>query len=459
MSSYTFTANVALQILQRKSPKEIARWCTPQIQNLGPVYVKLAQFLSVRRDLFDDDVIEELSKVQKECNELAMPVSKVESILRREHGDGFVNDLTIERDPLGIASLAQVHKGTSLSSGNTYAIKVLQDISERDIAISFLQLKLLAKLADLTTPNGHTQTIIKEYEDMLKEEMDYEQEAMNAKSMEFYYKDLTWVKIPEVVDSSPSSIIYEYVDVVPVDEKEVLSLAFDTEVLAKRVYLMYLKQLFEFDMFHADLHPGNLGIERDTGNIVMFDFGMTGVITPMLRDSLQRVATSLYTNDDVMLMYALQDLDIIPDNVRSGDVRPYVDTLMSMAQRTANNTMSPTAMQRNILKLPKDKFSVPSRLVFWFRSLAFVQAAVTDLNPDHDFETPLVQQLPNNTMSLESIRQGFVQAGNVSYKMERNLQGVRDSMRTIESMKQELTLARSMVQIALLWLLMDTFFL
>jgi predicted unusual protein kinase regulating ubiquinone biosynthesis (AarF/ABC1/UbiB family) len=378
-----------------------------------------------------------------------MEISKREVvyILMKDHGPKFVGDLDIEDTPIGIASLGQVHKATS-KDGKVLAIKVLRDITLDDIDRSFFQLKLLAGVADFMNPGmggSHTSQIVEEYKEMLYSEIDYEQEAMNAMQMKKYYENIPWVEVPEVHFYSPRTIGYEYIEGIAIDDVDTLKSKFDTTVLAKRVYSMYLKQIFEFGFFHADLHPGNICVESDTGNIVMFDYGMMGEITPLIKDSFQRLAAAVYTNDDALLLYSLQELKIVNPSTRLRNIRGTLDFLLGVAIRNTGANMTNSMLQRKLLKIPKDDFNIPAELVFWFRSIAFVQSAVLRLNPEHDFETPLQSMFPK-VGNVESMGKAFMQAGNTAYKVQQSVEQMKESLDSIGEIRGEMTVLKNMVQ-------------
>ena len=443
METYRFTANLSWKIMTKQPPEMIARWAVPQVQQLGPVYIKFAQFLSVRRDIFQDGVIQELSKVQKECD--AMQISKLDvvKILMEESGD-MVYDLKIDDAPIGIASLGQVHKAKH-KDGRVMAVKVLRKIPDNDLKRSFMQMSFLGWILDLANPSmsSHTLDIVKEYQEMLYEEMNYQQEAMNATMMREHFRDVPWVKIPEVYFSTKRCIWYEYVKGVPIDDIEELSKVFDTRVLANRVYKMYLKQLFETGFFHADLHPGNIVIEADTGNVVMYDYGMTGEITPFMRESFTRLITAIYTKDDSMMLYALQDLHIISGDAKLRNVRSSLDFILGLALKSSS--LSPEILQKKISKIPKDNFNIPSELIFWFRSIAFVQSAVVNLDPSYDFEAPLKKYISNAT-TIESFAKGFLQAGNTSYKIEQGVESMKHSLQSLENLQTDVLILKTVTQ-------------
>ena len=444
METYKFTADLGFRILTKQPPEQIARWAIPKVQRLGPIYIKFAQFLSVRRDVFPDSVIDELSVVQKDNKALEMSKLDVVKILMGEFGEDFVYKLKIEDRSIGVASLGQVHRAKYID-GRDLAVKVQRRLTDRELHRTFGQLSFLGALLDFSNPSmkSHTWQIVQEYQQMLKEELNYEQEALQATMMRENFKDVPWVTIPQVYFYSKKTICYEYVEGVPIDDVSELSKTFDTKVLANRLYRMYLKQLFEDGFFHADLHPGNLAVDPKTGNIILYDFGMTGEISPFMRESFTRLITAIYTKDDSMMLYALQDLHIVSSSTKLRNVRSSLDFLLGIALNSSS--LSPEMLQKKFSKIPKQEFLVPSNLIFWFRSIAFVQSAVIKLDSAYDFQPPLQKYITNST-TLESFAKGFLQVDSASFKLQKGVESMKHSLQSLEGLQSDVWTLKGIVQ-------------
>lgn len=76
------------------------------IQHLGPTFIKLAQWASSRPDLFDEELIVHLVRLQDSTN--TYPLSVTHATFRSEFGDNWADRLTIDPVPIGSGCIAQV---------------------------------------------------------------------------------------------------------------------------------------------------------------------------------------------------------------------------------------------------------------------------------------------------------------------------------------------------------------
>ena len=103
--------------------------------SLGPVYIKLGQWLSSRADILPQPYLQELSKLQDSVP--AAPFEQVKPIIEKDIG--LINEKFDNIDPTSIsgASLGQVYRGTI--SGQQIVIKVkrpgIEKVVEKDLKI------------------------------------------------------------------------------------------------------------------------------------------------------------------------------------------------------------------------------------------------------------------------------------------------------------------------------------
>ena len=93
-------------------------------EELGPIFVKLGQVISTRKDLLPNDVADELSKLQDRVKPFPEDISM--KIIENELGDKISNLFNdFKAEPLASASIAQVH-AAQLKNGKDVVIKVVR---------------------------------------------------------------------------------------------------------------------------------------------------------------------------------------------------------------------------------------------------------------------------------------------------------------------------------------------
>ncbi|MGA0253938.1 MAG: AarF/UbiB family protein, partial [Vulcanococcus sp.] len=113
---------------QERRQKRRARWLTAQLLELGSAFIKLGQLLSARPDVLPASWVEELSRLQDSVP--AFSFDTAQSLLEQELGERCAEIIDIEEQPLGAASLAQVHRA-SLRSGRQVVFKIQRPGLER----------------------------------------------------------------------------------------------------------------------------------------------------------------------------------------------------------------------------------------------------------------------------------------------------------------------------------------
>lgn len=100
-----------LAVLKRN---DIAHGITPQklrtiLEELGPTFIKLGQILSMRPDLIPKTYCDELTQLRSQVT--PMDYGEVRSLIRQEYSVRHIHEIFLffDREPLGSASIAQVH--------------------------------------------------------------------------------------------------------------------------------------------------------------------------------------------------------------------------------------------------------------------------------------------------------------------------------------------------------------
>ena len=361
-----------------------ARWLTAQFLQLGSAFIKLGQLLSARPDVLPAEVVEELAHLQDRVP--AFPFAVVETLLERELGERRAEIIDLEVDPLGSASLAQVHRA-SLRSGRQVVFKVQRPGLERLFRLDLEVLQQVAAVVQRHPRWGAGRDwvgIAKECRRVLVRELDFRLEAEHAARFRQQFLDDPDVRIPAVVWelSSRRVLCLDYVPGIKINDREALVRAgIEPAAVAEKGAASYLQQLVRFGFFHADPHPGNLAVASD-GALIYYDFGMMGQISERLRSRLGRMVRAAASRDANALVEELQQAGVIAGGIDPGPVRRLVRVMLTEA-------LTPPFSANVIDKLSGDlyelvygqPFRLPPELIFVMRALSTFEGVGRSLDP------------------------------------------------------------------------------
>ena len=382
--------NLRFTIFQTKRNKKSrikikrAKWFTNQLINLGSAFIKIGQLLSARPDLIPNTWIQELSKLQDQVPNFSF--KQVEETILEELGSKFNEIDQIICDPVGSASLAQVHKGT-LKDGKKVVFKV-QRPNLKELFI--IDLGIMQQIAGLLQKNKNWSrgrnwvAIAKECRKVLMKELDFNCEAQYAARFRQQFLDDKNVEVPEVIwdMSSEKVLCLSYLEGTKISDLEKLqSQEIDLPKIAEVGAISYLKQLVNYGFFHADPHPGNLAVSNK-GKLIFYDFGMMGNISNNLQTRLGGMVQAAALRDASSLVSQLQQAGLISKNIDIGPVRRLVRLMLKEA-------LTPPFSPNIIEKLSGDlyelvyetPFQLPVDLIFVMRALSTFEGVGRMLDP------------------------------------------------------------------------------
>ncbi|MEM1133849.1 MAG: 2-polyprenylphenol 6-hydroxylase [Pseudomonadota bacterium] len=263
---------------------------------IGPAAIKLGQTLATRPDLVGEEAARNLQELQDKLP----PVDYDEIVREIEAGlDGPLDQFFshIDPEPVGAASVAQVHRATT-TDGRDVAIKVLRPGVRRKFAQDIATYEWAA--AHVGAMGGEAsrlrpELVIANFKRWTNSELDLRREAASASELGEAMKAEPGYTIPEIDwDRTCGTVMtLEWVDGIKISRVEELREAgHDLSAIAKRLVLAFLKQAIASGFFHADMHQGNLFVKAD-GTIVAIDFGIMGRIDRRARYWLAEILYGL----------------------------------------------------------------------------------------------------------------------------------------------------------------------
>ncbi|MGE4500997.1 MAG: ubiquinone biosynthesis regulatory protein kinase UbiB [Hydrogenovibrio sp.] len=253
------------------------------LEELGPIFIKLGQALSTRKDLLPEDIGTELRKLQDDCPPFdeQHSIAIIERGLKRSIEEAYAS---FDPKPMASASIAQVH-AASLYDGTEVVVKVvrpdIKPVIEQDVAI----MKSLAGLLEAAvkeTKRLHPVEVVEEFEKTILDELDMMREASNASQLRRNFENSDLLYVPEIYWSHTNDNVMtmERIRGIRISEvDQLIEAGIDLTDLSAKGVTIFFTQVFKHNFFHADMHPGNIFVLPD-GRYAAIDFGIMGTLNP-----------------------------------------------------------------------------------------------------------------------------------------------------------------------------------
>jgi ubiquinone biosynthesis protein len=277
------------------------------LQEAGGIFIKFGQMLSARTDLVPTAIALELSSLQDDCAPL--PVEGLLEVVRAELGRP-VEELFdfFDQTPLAAASIAQVHRAR-LHGGDQVVVKIqrpeVERLVERDLDILLRLASTLEARAGWARRIGSVD-LARGFAQNLAEELDFRVEAQNMAAIGAHNGAVRTPAVHRQL-STRRVLIEEWIDgqnlrlaQQPLDQLE-------RTTLARSLLDSLLSQIFDFGVFHADPHAGNVLLGSD-GRLVLLDFGSVGRLDTLQRSALAQALAAIARRRPAPLRDALVDL-------------------------------------------------------------------------------------------------------------------------------------------------------
>ena len=368
---------------QRSRQRRRARWLTQAFLGLGSAFIKLGQLLSARPDVLPAELVEELATLQDRVP--AFPFAVVQDLLEQELGERCAEIIDLESEPLGSASLAQVHRA-SLRSGRQVVFKVQRPGLERTFRLDLEVMQQVAAAVQRHPRWGRGRDwigIAQECRRVLLRELDFRLEAEHAARFRQQFLDDPGIRIPAVVWelSTRRVLCLDYVPGIKITDRQALIEAgIVPAAVAEKGAASYLQQLVRFGFFHADPHPGNLAVAAD-GALIYYDFGMMGQLSSRLRGRLGSMVRAAAGRDAAGLVKELQQAGVIAPGVDPGPVRRLVRVMLEEALTPPFSANVLERLSGDLYDLVYGQpFRLPPELIFVMRALSTIEGVGRSLD-------------------------------------------------------------------------------
>jgi predicted unusual protein kinase regulating ubiquinone biosynthesis (AarF/ABC1/UbiB family) len=180
---------------------------------------------------------------------------------------------SFDEEPVAAASIGQVYRAT-LQDGREVAVKVQYPGVASAVRADLQNLDMLMRVLKRMTPGLDVKAIAEEIKERIVEELDYELEAQNQRSLARIFAGHPFIVVPEVVSalSRERVLVSEFVRGVGFEELKGRSQA-ERDRIGEIVFRFFLGCLYRHRQFSGDPHPGNFLLLAD-GRVAFLDFGL-----------------------------------------------------------------------------------------------------------------------------------------------------------------------------------------
>lgn len=367
----------------------IAERVRMSFEELGPTFVKLGQLLATRPDLVPEDFVHEFSKLHDRVQKL--PFHVMEEVLIEELGVDWRNSfLEVDPEPVGAASIAQVHRAV-LKDGSPVVLKIqrpgiLQMIRD-DLSVLYFLGELLNTYVPETRPFNPL-GIVDEFFKTLDLETNFVVEANNIRRFKQNFADDPSIKIPHVHMNLTTErvLVLEELKGIPLSSDQALAQPdLDADELIKKGLRTYLKMVFEDGLFHGDLHAGNFFV-MPGNEIGLIDFGVVGRLNNRTKSAIAQMLVALAKEDYDRLAYEYIDLAPFSEKVNfdlfARDLRNLIAPYYGLTLRNVNIGK---ILMGSASVAARHHLIVPTELMLFFKSLVSIEALGRRIQKDFDF--------------------------------------------------------------------------
>jgi predicted unusual protein kinase regulating ubiquinone biosynthesis (AarF/ABC1/UbiB family) len=284
----THAANVGrsregAQVALEKRHIEAAEQIVTALGSMKGAAMKLGQVMSfLDVGLVPEEYREEfqakLAKLRDAAPKVAFKDMRkvIEDELDDELGEVFAS---FQEEPIAAASIGQVYRAT-LHDGRDVAVKVQYPGVAAAVRADMANLGLIMRLIKRLAPGIDAKGVAEEIRLRIDEELDYELEAQNQRSLARIFRGHPFIVVPDVVTrlSRERVIVMDFVQGTGFEVLKTRSQE-ERDRLGEIVFRFFMGCLYRHHQFSGDPHPGNF-LLQDDGRVAFLDFGLFKRMAP-----------------------------------------------------------------------------------------------------------------------------------------------------------------------------------
>ena len=372
------------------------------LRKLGPTWIKLGQFLSTRPDIIGKDLSDKLKKLQDKVEPFT--ITKAKEILQKEFKEDY-EDIFIEVMPSeAAASIAQVHKGKVKLNNEKYdvAVKILRPNIEREIKRDLRNFFVTAKIMERFSKEAkrlRLVEVVKTLAESLSMEIDLRLEAAAQSEIRENVINDDYFNVPDVYwDLTRKNIlISDWVDAIPAkDMNKITEEGFNKKKIGKNILKTFLTTSIRDGLFHADMHQGNLFIEKEE-KIIAVDFGIVGHLDFESKQYLNNILLGFINRDYDKIANVHFEAGYVPE---TEDKKKFAQALRSIGEPIQGKEASDISIGNLLTQLFEitNQFNMKTQpqLLLLQKTMVVVEGVAREYDPNLNIWTesePILNEL------------------------------------------------------------------
>ena len=277
--------------------------------------MKVGQVLSfMDAGLVPPDHREEFQRKLAELRDAAPAVTfaqmrkVIESELGERLGDVFEE---FEDEPIAAASIGQVYRAR-LTGGRQVAVKVQYPGVAAAVRADLQNMGMILRLAKRIAPGIDPKAVGDEIRNRIEDELDYELEAQNQRTLARIFAGHPFIVVPGVVTSLSRRrvMVSEYVEGTGFEEIKGFPQA-ERDRIGEIIFRFYFGCMYRFGEFSGDPHPGNSLLLGD-GRMAFVDFGLFKRMPPGAVQLEKEVIRAVIEGDKETIMTRGTEVGFFP---------------------------------------------------------------------------------------------------------------------------------------------------
>lgn len=377
------------------------------LERTGGTWIKLGQILAMRSDFLPPEMIDELAELLDNVPPFPFEIAKatIETEFEGSLNESFA---VFPTSPIAAASFGQVYQAV-LCTGEEVAVKVMRPGLRLIVRADLLQLRFLGLFFDTLRILGtiRLKPLIDQLEQILHEEIDYQYEADNIRRAGVQSRYFPLMKIPKVYDDYCTArvLTMEFLKGIWVNDilkairekdrarlDEFCARGLDLKLVARRIFEIGLRQLFDIGNFHADPHAANIVVLE--GNVIGYvDFGIVGQMDEELTESQSRYLEAVKDGRINDAARALSQTVVVPERCEhklpefrarlANQVRDWITRVNNPNAALRHKSIAQLLLD-NIQLIRRFGFELMDNTMRYYRALIIADVIVLELDPEFD---------------------------------------------------------------------------